>query len=217
MSASKRRRIAGEPGPRAGAAATPPAVPVRKAAEPQVEVIKPKVPSAQELAAPRRIPLWLTLIALVVFAGGAALLVKGVVASQQDDTGDGPADAAQIAITTIDTFDYVDMKGHDDKSVRLMTEEFAANKKNWQPLTASQAVENQARGAAVVSAAATMWCSRDCSDDGAKVLVFYDQQLDAKDFKKPKLAMQRAIVTMVRVDGRWLVDGIERIKSAGLQ
>jgi hypothetical protein len=246
MSGSNRRRIAGEPGTRSGSS-RPPVVPARRNApsrpaptpeeEPARESVPTearvpagaKVPSAARPAKPAaepadggadaspRFPWLLGLAALVALVGGTTLLVLGLQSHQRTGVGEGPADAARVAISTIDTFDYLDMKGHDERSKRLMTDAFASKAKNWQPLTAQQAEENQAQGAATVSAAATMWCSRDCSEDRAKVLVFYDQQLDAKGFKRPKLASQRAIVTMSREGGRWLVDGIERIKSADLQ
>lgn len=186
---------------------------------------KPRVPSAGrsgKLAAPdgprtdtraRQFPWLLAAIALVAFVGGTALLANGIRAHQQQDAGEGPADAAQVAVTTIDTFDYLDMDAHDKRAMRLMTDSFAQKKSQWQPLTAKQAEDVQGQGAARVLAAATMWCSRDCSGDRAKVLVFYDQQVSSKDIKKPAVSTQRAILTMVRIDGRWLVDGIERIRS----
>jgi hypothetical protein len=179
---------------------------------------KPAPPTGQVgPGVPSRFPWLLAITALVALVGGTAVLVLGLQSHQRSGAGEGPADAARVAISTIDTFDYLDMKGHDERSKRLMTEGFASKTKSWQPLTVPQAEESQARGAATVSAAATMWCSRDCSEDHAKVLVFYDQQLDAKGFKRPKLASQRAVVTMRREGGRWLVDGIERIQSADLQ
>lgn len=187
---------------------------------------KPRVPSATRAgklpppdrprtdARAHRFPWLLAAIALVAFVGGTALLANGIRAHQQEDAGAGrPADAAQVAVTTIDTFDYLDMNAHDKRAMRLMTDSFAQKKSQWQPLTAKQAEDVQGQGAARVLAAATMWCSRDCSDDRAKVLVFYDQQVSSKDITKPAVSTQRAILTMVRIDGRWLVDGIERIRS----
>lgn len=133
--------------------------------------------------------------------------------SWQDDHGitsahDQAADAAAAAAETIFTYDYTTLDAHLKKSQRLMTPAFAKKFETISPALDQLAPQRKIQVKAESRDAAAVPCGNDCTRDKTSVLLFVDQARLADGSTTPTVFGNRITVSMVKTDGRWLVDDI---------
>jgi hypothetical protein len=121
------------------------------------------------------------------------------------------AEAAANAAQTIFTFDYNRLPQWSSMSKSLMTpafsREFQSNVRALSKVAPAQRIQAKA----VVRNAATLECGDKCRPDKATVLVFIDQAVITAQSKQPKIEGESVRMFMVKRDGKWLVNGRERL------
>ena len=201
------------PGPSpAEPAATPPAT-APGGTERPARVIPPRSSPAGDAAADRERPRWARpaawaglALSLVALAVSLLMWVEaGRAADRRDGTRAATA-AARSAVESMLSYSYKTFDQHTADVEKLLTgsfrEEFAKGAgQNVKPL----AVQNQA----VVQARAGEVGVMSASDNTVRVLAFVDQTTTSAKLDRPQLDQNRVILTMTKVDGRWLVSKVE--------
>lgn len=152
------------------------------------------------------------LVMLLVLVGLAALGLVGTdsvkelndadAAAQADKTAPAAAEAAAAAILA---YDYKSLDADADTATRYMTDDFAKQyMETFTKVVKPAAQENRAKVTATVLASATVRAT----PDTARVIVFVDQATTSAKTQRPKLALNRVEMSMVKAGGTWLVDDI---------
>ena len=191
--------------------------------------------SAFELAIPPR-ETWWWLGALMVVMIAALVFVAYVGFGYLDERNDDQAfadnreDATSSAATAAETIlSYSHQSLDEDRAAaeKTMTDDFA---KEYGELYTKPYCEafpgqeectvegtfpdvvkrNKQQTEAAVVDVAPMECGDECSDDKASVLLFIDQE-STSDGEQQNPVGNRAVFTMVKQDGDWLVDGIRYV------
>ena len=186
-----------------GQAAAPPArvIPPR-AAKPEVATAPPRE------ASPRaRLLAWAGLgLSLVALAVSLLLWVESGRATDRRDGTRAATAAARTAVETMLSYDYKTFDQHTAQVDALLTGAFRTEfdngtRQSVKPL----AVANQA----VVQARASEVGVMSASDNTVRVLAFVNQATTSAKLDRPQVDQNRVILTMSRVDGRWLVSKVE--------
>lgn len=184
------------------------------AATPPARVIPPRATNPQEAPAPRgeaspraRLLAWVGLgLSLVALAVSLLLWVEsGRAADRRDGTRAATA-AARTAVETMLSYDYKTFDQHTAQVDALLTGAFRTEfdngtRQSVKPL----AVANQA----VVQARASEVGVMSAGDNTVRVLAFVNQATTSAKLDRPQVDQNRVILTMSRVDGRWLVSKVE--------
>ncbi|GAA1257439.1 hypothetical protein [Oryzihumus leptocrescens] len=184
------------------------------AATPAARVIPPRAATPGEATAPpreasprARLLAWVGLgLSLVALAVSLLLWVEsGRAADRRDGTRAATA-AARTAVETMLSYDYKTFDQHTAQVDALLTGAFRTEfdngtKQSVKPL----AVANQA----VVQARASEVGVMSASDNTVRVLAFVNQATTSAKLDRPQVDQNRVILTMSRVDGRWLVSKVE--------
>lgn len=187
--------------------------PERPAAAP-ARVIPPRAAKPQESSVPRpeaspraRLLAWAGLgLSLVALAVSLLLWVEsGRAADRRDGTRAATA-AARTAVETMLSYDYKTFDQHTAQVDTLLTGAFRTEfdngtRQSVKPL----AVANQA----VVQARASEVGVMNATDNTVRVLAFVNQATTSAKLDRPQVDQNRVILTMTRVDGRWLVSKVE--------
>lgn len=226
---NKRRRIAGEskPGDLSQAPAPKPVSPGASLPKAPVRTDAPKPPKAPKLPKVAKAPAgpsplrsvsagaWalvgLTIAALVFGASG---LIAGIRHHQGEDVGlvrEEASDAAAAAAETIFTYQWNHLKRHLSDSQAVMTPKFAKKFKSISPALDALAPQRRIQVKAVSRNAATLECGEHCVANRATVLVFIDQARVADGIKQPTVFGNRIEMSMVKVDGEWLVANVKAL------
>ena len=182
----------------------------------------PAAPAAAEEAAERPTGWWgsrmslvlltAALVMLLALIGLAALGLVGTdsvkqlndadAAKQAEQTAPAAAEGAAAAILA---YDYKSLDADEDTAKRYMTSDFAKKYSDtFQKVVKPAAQANHARVTATVLASAAVRTT----PDTARVIVFVDQATTSAKTQRPKLALNRVEMSMVREGGTWLVDDI---------
>lgn len=184
------------------------------AAAPSARVIPPRAVKPEEVTAPSReasprarLLAWAGLgLSLVALAVSLLLWVEsGRAAARRDGTRAATA-AARTAVETMLSYDYKTFDQHTAQVDTLLTGAFRTEfdngtRQSVKPL----AVANQA----VVQARASEVGVLSASDDTVRVLAFVNQATTSAKLDRPQVDQNRVVLTMSRVDGRWLVSKVE--------
>jgi Mce-associated membrane protein len=195
---------------------TPTAAPAAEdpAAAPPARVIPPRAAKPEEATAPpreasprARLLAWAGLgLSLVALAVSLLLWVEsGRAADRRDGTRAATA-AARTAVETMLSYDYKTFDQHTAQVDALLTGAFRTEfdngtRQSVKPL----AVANQA----VVQARASEVGVMSASDNTVRVLAFVNQATTSAKLDRPQVDQNRVILTMSRVDDRWLVSKVE--------
>jgi Mce-associated membrane protein len=183
-------------------------------AAPPARVIPPRAARPGEAAAPTREPsprarllAWVGLgLSLAALAVSLLLWVEsGRAAARRDGTRAATA-AARTAVETMLSYDYRTFDQHTAQVDALLTGAFRTEfdngtRQSVKPL----AVANQA----VVQARASEVGVMSAGDNTVRVLAFVNQATTSAKLDRPQVDQNRVILTMSRVDGRWLVSKVE--------
>lgn len=172
--------------------------------------------------APRRSGWWGSRASLVLLSGllTVLLLLAGLAALGVLGT-DGVADlneaeaveraaetaqsAAEAAAAAVLAYDHTSLEADLETAVRFMTDDFAEEySETFEKVVAPTAEDRQAKVTAAVQAAGVIRAS----EDTARVLLFVDQATVTAESERPRIALNRVVMTMVREGDRWLVDDI---------
>ena len=156
--------------------------------------------------------LGVVLVLLLALVGAVALGLAGTdsvdelqeadAAGQAARTAPAAAEAAAAAILA---YDYKSLDADADTASRFMTDDFAEKyTQTFEKVVRPAAQQNRAKVTATVLASATIRTT----GDSARVLLFVDQATTSATSKRPKLALNRVEMLMVREGGTWLVDDI---------
>ena len=147
--------------------------------------------------------LALALVALVV---SLLLWVEaGRAADRRDGTRAATA-AARNAVESMLSYDYKTFDQHTKAVDALLTGSFRAEfDKGTTESVKPLAVQNQA----VVQARASEVGVMSASDNTVRVLAFVNQSTTSAKLDRPQVDQNRVILTMTKVDGRWLVSKVE--------
>lgn len=206
----------------AAAAAAAPATRVvqrpPRPARPAVDPEKPARARATLTKPPRRELRWLVpavVLAVAVLVVGTVLAVRGVseVSGGQDlaSSERQASSAAGSAAETIFSFQYDKLDQHLTESKALMTPAFAKSFDKIAPALTELAPQRKIQVKAVTRNAAAVSCGDECSDAKANVLVFVDQARLVGGSEEPTVFGNRISVSMVKVDGSWLVNDIRAL------
>jgi Mce-associated membrane protein len=159
---------------------------------------------------PWRLAVVSTVAALSVLAAGLAALATQRVSHRHalDEAREGALAAATNGAATMLSYDYRHLTADIDKASALLTPRFRARydktmKDGVKPL----AVKYHARTSAAVTAAASV----STATDRAVVLVFVAQTVSNSQLSADRLDRSRNNVTLVRRDGRWLIDDLSPV------
>jgi len=150
------------------------------------------------------------LVMLLALVGLAALGLIGTDSVKQLDDANAaqqaektaPA-AAEGAAAAILAYDYKTLDADQDTAKRYMTSGFAKKYSDtFQKVVKPAAQKSHAKVTATVLASAAVRTT----PDTARVIVFVDQATTSAQTQRPKLALNRVEMSMVREGGTWLVD-----------
>jgi len=160
------------------------------------------------------VPAWLLaglVVAIVIFAGLSVWQ-----ATQNDDpagSGSGSTDltpsdardaqvAAEKAAVAILAYDYRDLDGSRDAAVPYMTDDYREKYEQLFEVLEENAPNTKTivRAELVASAVGLI------GEDRIQVLVFVDRPTLNAELTEPEISKDQATLTMVEVDGEWLVD-----------
>ena len=207
------------PGP-AGAVAAPPAVSLEKQApageRPDApRVIPPRAaPAAEHAPSPgdpapgwARPAAWGALaLSLVVLAVSLLLWVESSRAADRRQGTRAATAAARTAVESMLSYDYKTFDEHTKTVDSLLTGSFQAEfDKGTTESVKPLAVQNQA----VVQARAGEVGVMSASDNTVRVLAFVNQTTTSAKLDRPQVDQNRVILTMSKVEGRWLVSKVE--------
>lgn len=151
-------------------------------------------------------------VASLVFA--AFGVAHGVTEWRAHSVSEARGDASQAAANaaqTIFTFDYNRLPQWSSTSKSLMTPTFAREFQSNVRALSQVAPAQKIQAKAVVRNAATLECGDQCRPDKATVLVFIDQAVITAQSKQPKIEGESVRMFMVKRDGKWLVNGRDRL------
>jgi len=159
------------------------------------------------------IPLTLVALAAVVF--GAVLAVKGVSDYREQqgiDASNAKAAAkASGAAESIFSFQYDKLDEHPTHSKALMTPKFGREFDKIAPALTELAPQRKIQVQAQSRNAGALECGSECSSNKSSVLVFLDQARLVGGSKVPTVFGNRIVVSMVKIDGNWLVNNIKAL------
>ncbi|MBJ7358320.1 DnaJ domain-containing protein [Nocardioides sp.] len=161
----------------------------------------------------RVVPAWLLAglaLAIAIFVGLSIWQ-----ATQNDDPGSGAASsdltssdardaqvAAEKAAVAILAYDYRDLEGSHDAAVPYMTEDY---REKYEQLF--EVIEqNSPNTKTIVRAELVASAVGLVGEDRIQVLVFVNRPTLNADLTEPEISKDQATLTMVEVDGEWLVD-----------
>lgn len=152
------------------------------------------------------------LVMLLALVGLAALGLVGTDSVKQLQDADAAAEAektapaaAEAAAAAILAYDYKSLDADADTATRYMTDGFAKKYMDtFTKVVKPAAQENRAKVTATVLASAAVRAT----PDTARVVVFVDQATTSAKTQRPKLALNRVEMSMVKAGGTWLVDDI---------
>ncbi len=155
--------------------------------------------------------------AALVIAIGIAAAAAGFVHMRANlplsyDQSRAAADAASNAVTKVMSYDYRDLDAYETSIEGLLTDNYMTSE--LEPSLEVLREEVPAASAqvkATVHSAATVACTGECPNDEATVLVVIDKVTLTANLQAPTVTPQRLSVSMVEVDGRWLVDEMRYI------
>lgn len=233
----RRRRIAGEPAPRA----TPPTrkplrVPRPKpVTTPTKPVTAPKTPKERSKGNEARTnktglslgsaklppkqswkwlgPLVALTIAALVFGGvvGVPGVLEAKCRQSVADPNPNPAAKAGEAAQVIFTFRYDKLEDHLKDSKALMTPKFQEEFDKIAPALTALAPQRKVVVQAETRSAATLAPGSECKPAKANVLVFVDQARVTDKDKDATVFANRIVMHMVKDEGAWLVDDIDAL------
>ncbi len=126
-----------------------------------------------------------------------------------DSARDQAASAAQDAAGPVLSIDRTDIEGSSEAAKSFMTDGYADDYQESVDQLIGGAAEQTGRSiTASVKAVAVVPCGDACSADRVDVLVFVDQVTRSPTEPRPSRTLNRAVFTMERVDGEWLVDDL---------
>jgi hypothetical protein len=226
---SRRRRIAGESKPGIPQSQPSPELSVESRRLPKMGRAWAKTPESDAAQAPPAAPTGATgrrlsglpaagmaaaalAVASLVFAVfGVAHGVSQWRAHSVSEARGAASRAAANAAQTIFTFDYNRLPQWTSTSKSLMTPTFAREFQSNVRALGQVAPAQKIQAKAVVRNAATLECGDRCRPDKATVLVFLDQAVITAQSKQPKIEGESVRMFMVKRDGKWLVNGRERL------
>jgi len=151
-----------------------------------------------------------TVAVLSVFAAGLAAVATQRVSHRHalDRARDGALAAATSGAATVLSYDYRHLTADISKAGALLTPSFRARyAKTMNAGVKPLAEKYHARTTAAVTAAASVTTST----DRAVVLVFVAQTVSNSQLSADRLDRSRNNVTLVRRDGRWLIDNLSPV------
>ena len=184
------------------------------AAAPATRIVPPRGAKSEEATAPpreasprARLLAWVGLgLSLVALAVSLLLWVESGRATDRRDGTRAATAAARTAVETMLSYDYKTFDQHTAQVDALLTGAFRTEfdngtRQSVKPL----AVANQA----VVQARASEVGVMSASDNTVRVLAFVNQATTSAKLDRPQVDQNRVILTMSRVDDRWLVSKVE--------
>jgi len=225
---SGRRRIAGESKPGIPNIQSSPETPAESRRLPKMQRLvsakktesppaAPALPAGRARAGLSRLPsaglaaVVVTVASLVFAVFGVAHGVSQWRAHSVSEARGAASQAAANAAQTIFTFDYNRLPQWSSTSKSLMTPTFARSFQSNVRALSQVAPAQRIQAKAVVRNAATLECGDRCTPDKATVLVFLDQAVISAQSKQPKIEGESVRMFMVKRDGKWLVNGRERL------
>ena len=175
--------------------------------------------SPDETAEPSRRPslpiLGLVAIAVAAVVFGVVFGIRGWNDWQDSrgvvDAHEKAASTASSAAETIFSYEYDKLDDHLDDAKATMTSSFAKKFESISPALNDLAPQRKIQVKASTRDAAAVDCGSTCDPDRAEVLVFIDQARLADGSKEPTVFANRITMSMVKHDGRWLVDDIKAL------
>jgi Mce-associated membrane protein len=189
--------------------ADPPLVePEPRVVEPEPRVVEPVETTATTRRAVPTLLIGLSTLALLLagFVGYLAWSLSGM----NDDaearlTG---RDAAAAQVQKILSYDHASFDKGTAEAEKLMTERFRQEYDDTVGLVREDALAKESVVQAEVVASSVV----EADTDRVEALLFVNQTTDANDLKKPRVDLNRVVVTLVPDgDGGWLVDKLEAL------
>jgi Mce-associated membrane protein len=150
---------------------------------------------------------WATLgVAVVALVVSLLLWVEAGRADERRSATGAATAAARTAVETMLSYSYTTFDAHTAEVQKLLTGSFKAEfAKATETSVKPLAVQNQA----VVQAKASELGVMSSSGDTVKVMAFVNQSTTSAKLDRPQVDQNRVILTMTRVNGRWLVSKVE--------
>ena len=194
-------------------AAASPSTPAPDASPARARVIPPRDAAPVKETDRRPAPGWarpaawgalaLALVALVV---SLLLWVEAGRAADRSNGTRAATSAARTAVESMLSYDYKTFDEHTKAVDALLTGSFRAEfDKGTTESVKPLAVQNQA----VVQARAGEVGVMSASDNTVRVLAFVNQSTTSAKLDRPQVDQNRVILTMSKVEGRWLVSKVE--------
>ena len=150
-----------------------------------------------------------TLVVLVLAATAVLLAVRTRGIEQREDARGAAQAAAEGAAATVLSYDYRRLDRDFAQAKRLLTGTFAGDyARTTQNVVRPSAEQVRAVVKAEVVASAVV---RAPSADRVVVLLFVNQTTTSTRLDGPKVDLNRVRMTMLRVDGRWKVAGVDAL------
>jgi len=124
----------------------------------------------------------------------------------EDARQNAPA-AAQRAAVAMLSYDHESLESDRDNAAKFLTEDYRKEYLDTFELVLRNAPEVEAEVEAEVRATAVMLDPTD-DTDRVRVLLFVNQTTRSTANEEPQTALNRVVLTMAKVDGSWLVDGV---------
>jgi len=203
------------PPPAPPAAPAPPAPPAPPVAEPAAPA-----PGGGRLAAVQGAATSTLGLAILAVLAVASLVLAGFLAVNLQDrsgvasAGQAAASVAERGVAAALAYDYRNLDASRDAAAKFMTEDY--QKDYLKAFTLLQGTEEKpgpvVSTKTVVRAENVSSAVMDADNELVRVLVFADQQTTKNGRLQPILG-NRMVVTMVLVDGTWLVDKIDPLDA----
>lgn len=144
----------------------------------------------------------LILLAALVAAATFGLLLKGK--SDVEDARAEALDTARSYAVTLMSYDHTDPQGNIDQVLAGATGEFKEQYTEAAPALKELMTRSKASAVGTVREVGV----KTATEDRAEVMLFVDQAL-TENGKQPRTNPNRMLLTLERVDGRWLVSVFE--------
>lgn len=160
--------------------------------------------SSAEQAGGRRLVVLLAVVAVVMAAAAVTFGVLwwlGEGKAEREDV----LDTAERYAVDMGSYDYREIKQHRQHILSFSTEHWAGVVKSETARFDDILVEGKAESKATVHRTGLA----ELSDDKAVVVLFLDQSITNTNVAKPRIDRSRMVMTLKKVDGEWLLDGVD--------
>ena len=154
--------------------------------------------------------LTVVLFALILVAGGILgwLLYSTSAAQAAENARDEAPQVAAEQVVLMFGYDYATVRDEMDVALDGLTGTF---RDTFEEEVSTNVIPRAEKNDVVSEATVVTQGAVETTKDSAKVLVYFNQEIKASTGPKATFTPSRLLVDMQKVDGRWLVSGLEAI------